>query len=236
MALYEKNAKLYTDAYMEIYIPDGYFEDDRFAINKGIYVESLGIVYAKVFGEEESPYKIISLPTTVKFIVHEFSKGSIKIHDKVINVMILKYLKNSYVMDNSITRNTMIAEQFLKAVLMGKLPDTLRYDSLIDTWWKNLEIVGFDLKSPSKILEMIIAAIYRDPKNKKNRFGEVYGRSADSSPFAYKTGNVRDVVEGLSTFSGLVFEDVGRMITSGLNNSMEGVEEPISPLEKIIHM
>ena len=236
MALYEKNAKLYTDEYMEIYIPDGYFDDNRFATNKGVFLESLGIVYAKVFGKDESPYKIISIPTMVKFIIHEMSKGSIRIHDKVINVTILKYLKNSYVMDNSITQNATIAEKFLKAVLMGKLPNTLNYETLINIWWKNLEITGFNLKSPSKILEMVIATIYRDAKNKKIRFGESFGRSPDSSPYAYNTGNVRDVVEGLSTFSGLVFEDVGRMITSGLNNSIEGFEEPVSPLEKIIHM
>jgi len=39
----------------------------------------------------------------------------------------------------------------------------------------------------------------------------------------------------ISTFSGIVYEDINRMITSGLNNTLEGVEEQISPLEKIIH-
>lgn len=236
MALYEKNGKIYTDEYMEIYIPNGYFEDNRFAINKGVFVETLGIVYAKTFGKEESPYKIISVPTTIRCIIHEFSQSSIKIRDRVIDVMVLRYLKNSYVMDSAIPKNAVIAEQFLKAVLMGKLPPTLSYDSLINIWWKNLEIAGFNLNTPSKIMESIIAYIYRDSHNKKKRFGETYGKSADNSPYEYKTGNVRDVVEGLSTFSGMVFEDVGRMITSGLNNSLEGVEEPVSPLEKIIHM
>jgi len=43
------------------------------------------------------------------------------------------------------------------------------------------------------------------------------------------------VVKDLSTFSGMVFEDIGMMISNGINNSIEGVEEPVSPLEKIIH-
>ena len=96
-------------------------------------------------------------------------------------------------------------------------------------------MAGVNFQVPSKIYEMIISNIYRNPNNVKQRYGEYYGKQTNPKGIDYKTGNVRDVVEGLSTFSGMVFEDISRMITSGINNSLDGIEEPVSPLEKIIY-
>ena len=105
----------------------------------------------------------------------------------------------------------------------------------MNQWWKNLEMAGISYKVPSQMFEMIIAANYRDPHNQKKRYGQVYGKQEVPDEFGYKPQNVRETVKNLSTFSGMVFEDISTMITNGLNNSKDNVEEPISPLEKIIH-
>jgi hypothetical protein len=120
-------------------------------------------------------------------------------------------------------------------MLAGKLPKTLSYTNVINIWWRNLECSGISYKVPSKVYEMIIASIYRNPNNMKERYGQYYGKQSNPSGLDYKTDNVRGVVKNLSTFSGMVFEDIGTMISNGINNSLTGVDEPESPLEKIIH-
>ena len=97
------------------------------------------------------------------------------------------------------------------------------------------KLAGISYKVPSKIFEMVLAVSYRDPNNMKRRYGQVYGKQDNPDEFGYKACNVRENVKNQSTFSGMVFEDMSAMITNGLNNSKDNIEEPISPLEKIIH-
>lgn len=233
--LYAKQGKIYCNDYMEIYIPSVYFEN-KSAINQGSSIETIGIVYTKAFSEgQEGPLRIMNLPIVVSFMMYDFKYETITVHDKSLDVMTLQYPKDSYVLHQTVTNGREVAEAFLASILEGKLPKTLNYERIIDMWWRNLEISGVSFKVPSKIFEMIIATIYRSPNNTKKRYGQYYGKQTNPNGYDYKTGNVRNVVKDLSTFSGMVFEDIGMMISNGINNSLEGVEEPVSPLEKIIH-
>lgn len=233
--LYAKDGKIYTNTYMEIFIPLDYFEG-KFAINRGASIETIGLLYTRSYVDGvEGPIKLLNIPAVINVMVYDFQQEEIRISGKPLTVMTLKYLKDSYVLHQTVQKGREVAEAFLYTILMGKLPKTLDYAKIIDIWWKNLEISGVSFKVPSKIYELIIATIYRNPNNVKQRYGESYGKQTNPSGHDYKTGNVRDVVEGLSTFSGMVFEDISRMITSGINNSLDGTEEPISPLEKVIY-
>lgn len=233
--LYAENGKIMCKEYMEVYIPLDYFED-KYAINIGNAIQSIGIVYMREFPKgEASEFKLIDIPVVVQFMVHDFSYETIHIHGKSIDVMTLKYIPNSYVLHQSVTKGREVAEAFLSSMLGGKIPRTLKYDDILDMWWKNLEISGVNFNVPSKIYEIIIATIYRSPNNPKQRYGQYYAKNANATGYDYRTGNVRAVVRDLSTFSGMVFEDIGTMITNGISNSIDGKEEPISPLEKIIH-
>ena len=204
--LYAAQGKIYCKDYMEIYIPSMYFENNS-AINKGSSIESIGIVYTKAFpnGNEE-PLRIMNLPIVVNFMIYDFKYEPIKVHGKTLDVMTLKYPKDSYVLHQTVTNGREVAEAFLESILSGKLPKTLNYEKIIDMWWRNLEISGVSFKVPSKIFEMIIATIYRSPNDPKKRYGQYYGKQVHPDGYDYKTGNVRNVVD-----------------------------EPISPLEKIIH-
>lgn len=233
--LYAKGGKIYTNKYMEFYVPMEYFNVGM-AYNKGISIETFGVVYVREFDKgNEGPIRLFNAPTVINLMLYEFEQEFITINNKSISVMTLKYLQDSCVMHQSVTKGRMIAEDFLALMLAGKLPSTLKYDQVIDTWWRNLEIAGINYKVPSKIYEMIIASIYRNPHNPKERYGQYYGRSNTATGYDYKTEKVKDVVKDLSTFSGMVFEDIGLMISNGINNSLDDIDEPISPLEKIIH-
>ena len=234
--LYAKDGKIFCNEYMEIYVPLEYFKDNEYAVNKGVTVETLGIVYARSFPNgEEGPIKLMNLPIVVEFSLYEFKYETIKIHDINLEVMTLQYPKDSYVFHQTLEKGRTVAESFLSSILAGKLPKTLYYPDIINKWWRNLDIASVSFKVPSKIFEMIIAAIYRNPRNTKERYGQYYGRQSNPNGYDYKTGNVREVVKDLSTFTGMVFEDISSMISNGINNSINENDEPVSPLEKIIH-
>lgn len=233
--LYAKDGKIHCSEYFEIYIPLEYFNDGT-AINTGSSIETLGIVYGKSFPNgEEGPMQLVKCPVVVAFMVYEFKEETIKVHGKSLDVMTLQYLKDACVMHQTVTKGREVAEAFLQSLLAGKLPTTLDYRKVINMWWRNLEISGVSYKVPSKIYEMIIASIYRSPTDTKKRYGQYFGKQTNPTGYDYKTGNVRSVVKDLSTFSGMVFEDISTMISNGISNSIDNVEEPVSPLEKIIH-
>lgn len=232
---YAKDGKIHCSEYMELYIPSSYFEDG-IAKNNGSSIETLGILYMRVFKDgTPGPIQMLNLPVRINVMLYEFQQETIRVPSGAIDVMTLQYLKDAYVLHQTVQKGREVAESFLSVMLSGKLPRTLNYDQIINMWWRNLEISGVSFKVPSKVFEMIIATIYRSPNNQKVRYGQYYGRSSSATGYEYKTGNVQAVVRDLSTFSGMVFEDISTMISNGINNSIEGVEEPVSPLEKIIH-
>lgn len=229
--LYSKEHKVYAKDYIEIYIPLDYFEDNL-AVNKGDKISTFGLVFIR---KKEGPFKLITVPITFELQLYEMEDTEITIQGIKIPCKALKYLKDSYVFDPSVQQTFNDGEAWVTMILNGKVPKCINYAKLIDIWWKNCEISNTDLKCNNKIMELIIAAMYRSRKDFKRRYGQEYGLRTEQVGYDYATGNVRDVVESLSTFSGMVFEDISRMITSGINNSTEGIEEPVSPFEKIIH-
>ena len=235
--LYAKAGKIYCNDYMEIYIPMDYFSaENTVAFNRGASIETLGLVYTRAYPDgKEGPIRLFNLPVVVNFMVYESRQETIKVKNRSIEVLTLQYLKDSHVMHQSVTKGREVAGAFLDSMLGGKLPNTLNYTQVIDLWWRNLEISGISYKVPSKIFEMIIASIYRNPHNQKQRYGQYFGKHPEATGYEYVTGNVRSVVKQLSTFSGMVFEDINTMISNGINNSIEENDEPVSPLEKIIH-
>ena len=234
--LYAKEGKIHCSEYMEIYVPMSYFEGSPVAFNEGASIRTIGLVYVRSFKNgTPSDIKLFNLPVTVQFMVYETKQDTIKVNNRSIEVMTLQYMKDAYVLHQSVTKGREVAGSFLNLILGGKIPTSINYSQVIDLWWRNLEIAGISYKVPSKIFEMIIASIYRNPHNPKKRYGQYYGSHPNSDGYDYVTGNVQDVVKQLSTFSGMVFEDINTMISNGINNAIEGKEEPISPLEKIIH-
>lgn len=233
--LYARDGKMYCNDYMEIYIPKEYFEADM-ASSQGDGIESFGVVFLRGYSNGiAGKFNIMNVPVIVNFKVYEHRDETIKIRGRQIDVMTLQYAKDQYVMRQSVTKGREVGEFFLSWELGGKLPKVLTYDSIINIWWKNMEMAGVNYKVPSKMYEMIIATTYRDPDNMKRRYGQKYGAQSNPTGLDYAKSNVRNVVKDLSTFSGMVFEDMGTMISNGINNNINGIDERKSPLEKIIY-
>ena len=233
-AFYAKDNKIFAKKYLEIYIPQDYFKKEV-AINRGTTIETLGILFINTFNTDETKIQILNIPTIVELNLYDSVEEEIKISGNHIPVTTLRYIKDSAILIQSIERGKDVASGFLNSVLSGKLPKNIDYSKLLNMWWKNIEIAGINLNVPSSILEMIFANIYRNPKNFKERYGMMYGKQTNPTGTDYVTGNTREVVGSLSSFSGIIFEDINSAISTGIINSIENIEEPVSPLEKIIH-
>jgi len=233
--LYAENGKIFCKEYFEIHIPKDYF-DSGSAINHGATVEAFGLVYCRTFnGDAPNEICLFNVPVTMEFNVYNTKNDIIKIKDRMVDTLCLEYLPDSHIMHQSLPKGREVANDFLASVMGGKLPDTINYANIMDIWWENLQISGISYKVPSAIYEMIVAATHRNPNDVKKRYGQLYGMQDNPNGYDYVTGNVREVVKQLSTFSGMVFEDIGAMISNGILNSEKNIEEPESPLEKIIH-
>lgn len=233
--LYAEDGKIMCRCYFEIYIPMEYFNNGN-AINHGTNIETLGLLYCRAFENgKEGEIKLFNLPISANIQVYDYGDTVLNIRGREIAVMALRYLPKSYIVHQTLPKGRDVAYMFLTMVLGGRIPTTINYANLIDIWWKNLELAGISYKVPSKIYELILAAIYRNAKNPKERYGQYYGKQTNPSGYDYETNNVRQVVKNLSTFSGMIYEDIGTMISNGIDNSLKGIEEPVSPLEKIIH-
>lgn len=229
---YAKDGKMYAKQNLEIYIPQDYFAS-KIAVDVGSHIETFGLLFIK--SATGGDIKLLNIPGIISMNIYDTAQKVIHVKGQTIVANVYTFLKDSVIMGQHVIQGREVAEKFLDFVLSGKLPKSLDYTKLINIWWSNLEISGVDFKVPSLIYELIYATIYRDPHNMKKRFGQIYGKQSTPNPYAYETGDIRTIVANLSTFSGMVHEHMNRMITSGINNSMEGLEEPVSPLEKIIY-
>ena len=233
--LYKKDGKILAKEFLEIYIPKSYI-DDGFAIDHGLSIQTTGLLYIRSYtGGKEGPLKTLNIPVIIDVMQYNYEMEEIDVKGKSLEVRTLKFIKDSCVIHGTIQMGKDVSEKFLNTLLSGKIPKTVDYSKLINIWWKNLEMAGTTFKIPSKMFELIIAVIYRSPKNIKERFGMVYGKQSNPDGYNYQTGNVVDAVEGQSTFSGIAFENFTRMVTSGVLNTRENREEIESPLEKIIY-
>ena len=95
-----------------------------------------------------------------------------------------------------------------------------------------MNAVNFDI--PDVVKEMIIAQVYRDPKNYTNTFGSVLAKNPKTDMYAYSQSSQREISSSQSTFNGLIFEDWDRMVISGINGTNEGRKENVSPMEEIM--
>lgn len=239
--MYVKEHNIYAKDYLEIYIPLNYFENDSkdnpeaaCAVDHGRSVSVFALLYCK---GKSGNYKFMNVPTKIEVMQYSFDdENTITIHGKTIKVRTLKFMKDSLICSDTVVQNFNLGEAWVDMLLNGKVPSAINYPKLINIWWNNCEITGIDLQCNSKIMELVITNLYRNAANKKERYGIVYGKKTSPEGYDYDNQNYRNVVKSLSSFSGFIFEDISSMITSGINNSLEKIEEPESPLEKIIRL
>lgn len=233
---YSKDGYVYNENFLEMYFPLEYFENNYYAQNLGNKINIFGVFPIQEFIDDKPQgIKTFNIPTFVDIRTYDTVKDTIESNGKSIPVLRSSYIKDSLLFTKSIPQSVEIAEKMLSLIIDGKLPSIIPYPEIINILWKNLEIAGVNFKVPSTIYEALIMTMCRNSHNLKERFGIYYGKNLSSLPNEYTQVNTRNAVASLSTFAGIVFEDMDKMIGNGIVNSIENIEEPVSPLEQILH-
>lgn len=235
-----KNDIVYDGEELHLYIPEEYYERSV-AIEMGEYVSVLGVLNAQEYkkGKPVGKLELFSVPAMVDIYPTEMeSTPEIAIIPgvKKQKYTLAKFYKGDKIMSADIAKDSSNAELFLRLLMSGALPPTIRYEQLLRIWDKNLDISGIRLNVSSNIMEIIIREIYRDPKDPTRPFAMRIGASKDVSQLDYQAENIREICALNSTFSGIIFEYFDRMVGSGIMKNVNNTPQTISPVEKIIKM
>jgi hypothetical protein len=232
---------VFNGSYMEMYIPEFYFEG-KLGEDLGSSLRVFGLFNIRTFDDKSKPLKLetFNVPTMIYIHPSEVEKRKIQLiegsDDEVEAYRVAKFYKGNILMQNSIPQDASNVELFLKVLTSGKVPKTIPYGQVLQVWQKNLALNGVKLGVTSTVLEIIISEIYRNKKKPEEKFAKLIGLKPNTSEYAYRAANIREICARNSTFAALTFEDMDQMITSSLNIAAYGKEESDSPIEKIIKM
>lgn len=232
---------IFTGDYMEMYIPDFYFEG-KLGENYGGVSRVFGLFNVRVFDEKGKPMALetFNIPTLIYIHPSEMETKDLQLvpgaNGEVERYRVAKFFKGNVIMQNNIPQDASNVELFLNILCRGKVPKTIPYSQVLQVWQKNLALNGVRLGVTSTVLEILISEIYRNKVKPEETFAKLIGRAPGTSEYAYRTANIREICARNSTFAALTFEDMDQMITSSLNINKYNKQESNSPIEKIIKM
>lgn len=228
---------IFTGYYMEIYIPESYFP--KLAQIEGSLVKTFGLLPCIIKDKNDKVImqKTLNLPTTIILHFSDIYKTKVNLYenDEPTSYRVLKYYNNDVVMSNVVQKDSTNAELFFGLMSDGKIKN-IPYDKLLVIWQKNLDLNGVNLGVPSSILELIMAEIYRNPKNPNEKFSKFINSDTSVSKTHYRASNIREICSRNSTFTALTFEDFDTMMTASLNMNKYNKKQVESPIEKVIKM
>ena len=231
---------IFTGYYMEIYIPETYFST-KMAEIEGTLVKTFGLLTCIVKDKNDKVIvnSTMNMPTTIILHFNDIYRTKTNLYNyessEPDSYRVLKYYTNNVVMSNVVQKDSSNAELFMKLICAGKIKN-VPYDKIIDIWQKNLDLNGVNLGVPSSILELIVAEIYRNPKNPNEKFSKYINNNPSASKIFYRASNIREICSRNSTFTALTFEDFDTMMTASLNMNKYNKKQVESPIEKVIKM
>ena len=224
---------------MEIYIPETYFP--KLASIEGSMIKTFGLLPCVVKDKNDKVLvqKTMNMPTTVILHFTDIYRTKANLYDyegsEPVSYRVLKYYNKDVVMSNVVQKDSSNAEKFMELMSGGKIKN-IPYDKLLSVWQKNLELNGVNLGVPSAILELIMAEIYRNPKNPNEKFSKFINSNPGASRVHYRASNIREICSRNSTFTALTFEDFDTMMTASLNMNKYDKKQVASPIEQVIKM
>lgn len=230
---------IFTGYYMEIYIPESYFP--KMAQVEGSLVKTFGLLPCIIKDKNDKVVtkNTMNLPTTIILHFSDIYKTKVNLYDikdsEPVSYRVLKYYNNDIVMSNVTQKDSSNAELFFGLMSGGKV-ENIPYDKLLSIWQKNLDLNGVNLGVPSSILELIMAEIYRNPKNPNEKFSKYINSNPNVPKDYYRASNIREICSRNSTFTALTFEDFDTMMTASLNMNKYNKKQVESPIEKVIKM
>ena len=230
----------------EAYIPaDSFSEEDKQSSIASAYGEGfriLGLFNMRLSNSQSEkdlrsqPLRTFSFPNMIDTHpssntdeILQLTPGSEPIRYKV-----LHYTRGDIMMANTMPQSGDNAVKFMKAVIGGKIPNTLPYNDIFTAWVSNLDSNGTDAGIPFMYLQAIISELCRSKKDHSVSFRKVYGKDMNNQD--YVITNMRGTAAYSSVFAAQTFEDMGRMLTTSINMTRRDIKQTVSPIEKVLYM
>ncbi len=222
--------------YAEIRIPEEYM---RHGISSIIAdkVETFGLFEINVWDSEDitdqTPIKIsFSFPSVIRTCPDRIEQK--KIGDD--SYYVLEYLQGDAIIESTLlAKNAEVPKLFMAILFNGYIPDSLSYDEVVNFWAQCNSINSVNLKVKSVVMQAIIAAFARDPKEPELPF-----RIAINDPkkkftmLDRKFIRVMDLPRLNSTFASISSSDPKQGITASIVRRRTQAYEAPSPVEEAI--
>ena len=218
----------------KIYIPDDYFQESIAELN-GVLCETLGIFYFRVDGE----LHMLKLPLMIQFqylgqperVQMVLKPGMQSLKYKVFT------LKSgcAFIWDLNREEGQEIMEILVKKFLeSGKWPKIIPYNEFVDLTFKCYQAANKPadvLNAPSTLVEMLISnsCRYKNDVTKPMRLAYNGKNAYDFTPV-----RLTRVTSTISTLNAIMGEDMTKQLIASVLRTREHVEEPESPIEKVI--
>lgn len=234
--------------YAEVYIADSLFTkadqkvtESAIAYQSGTGYMVVGVFDIRFFNSDEEardskPLRTFCYPNVIETQPSDIAIAKIIIRGEEDKYRIFKYYQGDIIMHAAIKQSVRNCEQFMGLITSGKIPKSLSYPKIFDTWMKNFEINGISPEVPSVVIQTIIATMCRNPENPREEFRKIAGKGGNVDLKNYLSVNMNQASAYSSTMSALSFERVTEKLTTSLITTKDGAEQPISPIEKVLTM
>lgn len=236
--------------YAEAYIPDELFKsiekesqlNSAVAFMDGSAVTTVGVFNMRIFPSEDPsirdtlPLRTFNYPSPITTYPDDVVKMKLSLGDtEEQTYAVLQYTRGAIMMPVNNPKDSGNCEKFLNMMMRGKIPSTIPYSHILETWNKNFVINGIAPGVPSVILQAIIAEQARCKDDPTIPFRKKIG-AGKAGENDYLFANVRTVASYTSVFNALTFEDMSQMLTTSINMTRSGVTQNKSPVEKVLSM
>lgn len=235
---------------LEVYIPKEFFAADRIdkdiehsaiATSVGDAYRIIALLNARVAMTENDDIKKSKLytfnyPQVVMTYPSDSYESTLSLYpeDEPEPFIVLVYTYGDILIPAQSPQNADNCTKFLNLLVRGKIPRTIKYEDIFKAWKTNLELNNCGPGVPDSYMQFIIAKLYKDRKDPRKDFRFIYGK--DMSRNDYTPYSIRGAVANTSAFSGQIFEDMGKMMTTSVNMTRRGLEQERSPVEACLWM
>ena len=237
--------------YAEAYIPEELFdkpEEDpiatSLAYDTGESVNMIGLFYIRFFDTDsitneyrhKYPLYTIRYPNIIETRPSGAnSKEIMTFGDSPDIYRIMRYYKGDILMDATSKKSPQNVELFTKLILAGKVPSSLSYDDVYFAWEECFKINGVSSAIPATLMQAIIAKLCRNSENSMEEFRFLAGKE-NVNPYNFTMLSMNQASAYSSVMSSMSFERYAEKLTTSIVMSREGIEQEVSPIEKVITM
>ncbi|MGL6099533.1 MAG: hypothetical protein ACRC0G_07895 [Fusobacteriaceae bacterium] len=242
----EGDSAVFVGTYMEAYIPMNTFETTN-ALELGDSVRVFGLFNFKVFNTLEPtesdiakakletfclPSLMESTPTEqeIRLMVADNAiEGTIRESHKV-----LKFYNGDLLVKNlNIIKDVANVEIFLKILNSAKIPRTIPYDALPKMLERCVDLNGINARVSPLVYETLMTEICRYFKDPSKPFRLVIG-AGKAGQNEYIPMRIRGIAQNNSAYTGITFEEFDASALTAINKTRSGVEQQVSPIEKVL--